>query len=162
MASNSISTSSQHSTGASALNIPYSREQASVNSLVTLAGRILFAAIFILSGFFHFSPQEIAYAAHVGVPMAGFLVPASGILALLGGLSILLGYRAKIGAWLLVLFLVPVTLAMHNFWAVKDPMMAQMQMAMFMKNASMLGGALLISQFGAGTLSLDAKRSSSR
>ena len=54
------------------------------------------------------------------------------------------------------------TLAMHNFWAVKDPMMAQMQMAMFMKNVSMLGGALLISQFGAGPLSLDAKRSSSR
>jgi len=47
---------------------------------------------------------------------------------------------------------------MHNFWAVKDPMMAQMQMAMFMKNVSMLGGALLISQFGAGPLSLDAKR----
>src|SRR5580698_11639075 len=160
MASNSISTSSQHSTGASALNIPYSREQASVNALVTLAGRILFAAIFILSGFFHFSPQEIAYAAHVGVPMAGFLVPASGLLALAGALSILLGYRAKIGAWLLVLFLVPVTLAMHNFWAVHDPMMAQIQMAMFMKNVSILGGALLISQFGAGPLSLDARHNS--
>jgi putative oxidoreductase len=129
-----------------------------VNSLVTLAGRILFSIIFILSGFFHFSQQDIAYAVHAGVPMANFLVPASGILALLGGLSILLGYRSKIGAWLLVLFLVPVTLAMHNFWAVKDPMMAQMQMAMFMKNVSMVGGALLISQFGAGPLSLDAKR----
>jgi len=162
MASNSISTSSQHSTTASALNNPYSREQTSVNSLVTVAGRILFATIFILSGFFHFSHQDIAYAVQAGVPMANFLVPASGILALLGGLSILLGYRAKIGAWLLVLFLVPVTLAMHNFWAVKDPMMAQMQMAMFMKNVSMLGGALLISQFGAGPLSLDAKRNSSR
>jgi putative oxidoreductase len=75
-----------------------------------------------------------------------------------GGLSILLGYKAKIGAWLLVLFLVPVTLLMHNFWAVKDPMMAQMQMAMFLKNVTMLGGALLISQFGAGRLSVDAKR----
>jgi putative oxidoreductase len=47
---------------------------------------------------------------------------------------------------------------MHNFWAVKDPMMAQMQMAMFLKNVTMLGGALLISQFGAGRLSVDAKR----
>jgi putative oxidoreductase len=55
-------------------------------------------------------------------------------------------------------FLIPVTLAMHNFWAVKDPMTAQIQMAMFVKNMSMLGGALLISQFGAGPLSLDAKR----
>jgi putative oxidoreductase len=63
-----------------------------------------------------------------------------------------------VGAWLLVLFLVPVTLMMHNFWAVKNPMMAQMQMAMFLKNVTMLGGALLISQFGAGGLSLDARR----
>jgi putative oxidoreductase len=96
------------------------------------------------------------------VPMAAFLVPASGVLALAGGLSILLGYRAKIGAWLVVLFLVPVTLMMHNFWAVKDPLMAQMQMAMFLKNVTMLGGALLISQFGAGALSLDARRNSAR
>lgn len=162
MASNSISTSSQRSAAASALNTTYSSEHTSGNSFVTLVGRILFATIFVLSGFFHFSQQDIGYAAQAGVPMASFLVPASGILALLGGLSILLGYRAKIGAWLVVLFLVPVTLAMHNFWAVKDPMMAQIQMAMFMKNVSMLGGALLISQFGAGPLSLDAKRNSSR
>jgi putative oxidoreductase len=111
-----------------------------------------------MSGFLHFSQAEIGYAAQAGVPTAKLLVPASGILALVGGLSILLGYKAKIGAWLLVLFLVPVTLLMHNFWAVKDPMMAQMQMAMFLKNVTMLGGALLISQFGAGRLSVDAKR----
>jgi putative oxidoreductase len=61
-----------------------------------------------------------------------------------GELSVLLGYRAKIGAWLLVLFLVPVTLMLHNFWTVKDPMIAQMQMTMFLKNVTMLGGALLI------------------
>jgi putative oxidoreductase len=83
----------------------------------------------------------------------------SGVLALLGGLSVLVGYQAKWGAWLLILFLVPVTLLMHNFWVVKDPMMAQMQMAMFMKNLSMIGGALLITQFGAGPLSLDARSS---
>ena len=162
MASNSISTSSQGSRAGSALKSTDVRALASATAFVTLAGRILFAAIFILSGFFHFSQQDIAYAVHAGVPMAGFLVPASGILALLGGLSILLGYRARIGAWLIVLFLVPVTLVMHNFWAVKDPMLAQIQMAMFMKNVAMLGGALLISQFGAGPLSLDARRNSAR
>jgi putative oxidoreductase len=48
---------------------------------------------------------------------------------------------------------------MHKFWAVHDPMIAQMQMIMFMKNVSILGGALLITQFGAGPLSLDAGRS---
>jgi putative oxidoreductase len=162
MASNSISASSQSSQTARALNVTDSNERVSVGSFITLAGRILFSAIFVMSGFLHFSQQEIDYAAHSGVPLAGLLVPASGVLALAGGLSILLGYRAKIGAWLLVLFLVPVTLMMHNFWTVKDPLMAQMQMAMFLKNTTMLGGALLISQFGAGALSLDARRNSTR
>jgi putative oxidoreductase len=85
-------------------------------------------------------------------------VPVSGLLAIIGALSILLGYRAKVGAWLIALFLIPVTLMMHKFWTVSDPMMAQIQMIMFMKNTAMLGGALLISQFGAGPLSLDARR----
>jgi putative oxidoreductase len=61
---------------------------------------------------------------------------------------------------LLAVFLVQVTLMMHIFWAVKDPMMALMQQAMFMKNLSMLGAALLISQLGAGPLSLDARSGS--
>jgi putative oxidoreductase len=69
-----------------------------------------------------------------------------------------IGYRARMGAWLIVLFLVPVTLTMHAFWAVHDPQMAQLQQAMFMKNLSMLGGALLVAYFGAGPLSIDARR----
>jgi putative oxidoreductase len=48
---------------------------------------------------------------------------------------------------------------MHKFWTVTDPMMAQIQIILFMKNVSMLGGALLISQFGAGPFSLDARGS---
>ena len=90
------------------------------------------------------------------MPLASIAVPFSGVLAIVGGLSILLGYRARIGAWLIVLFLIGVTPMMHNFWTVSDPMMHQMQMVMFMKNVSMLGGALLISQFGSGPWSLDA------
>jgi hypothetical protein len=54
-----------------------------------------------------------------GVPLAGILVPFSGVLARLGGLRVGLGYRAKLGAWLLAAFLIPVTLRMHNFWAIK-------------------------------------------
>lgn len=97
----------------------------------------------------------IAYAAAQGVPLASIVVPFSGILALLGGLSILLGYRARIGAWLIVLFLVGVTPMMHKFWGVTDPMTYQMQLVMFMKNVSMLGGALLVTQLGSGPWSLD-------
>jgi putative oxidoreductase len=124
---------------------------------VVFLGRLLFALIFIMSGPRHFLSETIAYAASQGVPMASIAVPFSGTLALIGGLSILLGYRAKIGAWLIVLFLAGIT-PMHNFWAVADPMMHQMQMIMFMKNLSMLGGALIITQLGSGPWSLDARR----
>lgn len=145
---------------ASSNAIPYHDEAESLpKGAVVLCGRLLFALIFLMSGAGHFSKQTIAFAASQGVPMASLAVPFSGLIALAGGLSILLGYRVKIGAWLIILFLVPVTLMMHKFWAVADPMMAQTQMAMFMKNVSMLGAALLISQFGAGPLSLDARRS---
>ncbi len=106
----------------------------------------------------HFSKHTIAYAAAQGLPLASVAVPLSGIIALAGGLSIFFGYRTKFGSWLIVLFLVPVTVVMHKFWGVTDPRIAQMQMTMFMKNVSMLGGALSISQFGAGPFSLDARR----
>jgi putative oxidoreductase len=125
---------------------------------VVLLGRLLFVLIFLMSGPRHFMSQTIAYAASQGVPMASIAVPFSGLLALAGGLSILLGYRAKIGAWLIALFLIGVTPMMHKFWGVTDPLMYQMQFVMFMKNVSMLGGALLISQLGSGPWSLDARR----
>ena len=139
--------------------ISYNSQARSIPKGATvLLGRLFFSLIFVVAGFNHFSQQTIAYAASQGVPLASIAVPVAGILAIVGGLSILLGYRAKVGAWLIALFLVGVT-PMHNFWAVKDPMMAQIQMIMFMKNISILGGALLISQFGAGPFSLDARRS---
>jgi putative oxidoreductase len=138
--------------------ISYGVEARSVpKGAVVLLGRVFFSLIFVVAGLNHFSKQTIAFAASQGVPLASIAVPLSGVLAVLGGLSILFGYRAKIGAWLIALFLVGVT-PLHNFWAVHDPMMAQLQMTMFMKNISMLGGALLISQSGAGPLSLDARR----
>src|SRR5260370_35086032 len=102
-------------------------------------GRFFYSLIFIFAGLFHFFHQEIAYAASQGVPVTNVLVPVSGIISIVGGLSILLGFHGKLGAWLLVLFLVPVTFMLHNFWAVKDPMMQQVQMAMFLRNISMLG-----------------------
>ncbi len=124
-----------------------------------LLGRILYSAIFLMSGPGHFTQKSIGYAAAQGVPLASLAVPFSGVLAILGGLSILLGYKAKYGAWLLVLFLVPVTFMMHRFWGVPDPMMAMMQKANFMKNMSMIGAALLIAYLGAGPLSLDERQS---
>jgi putative oxidoreductase len=123
---------------------------------IVLVGRILFSTIFIMTIMGHFSKQDISFAAAAGVPLAPIAVPVSGIIAFLGGLSIAFGYKAKWGAWLIVLFLVPITLMMHNFWAAPDKMAAQMQMAMFIKNISILGAALMIAYFGTGPLSLDS------
>lgn len=125
---------------------------------IVLLGRICFSFVFILSSINHFNGADLPYATQAGLPMAKLLVPLAGVLALLGGLSVLVGFHAKLGAWLLALFLLPVTPMMHNFWAVKDPMMHAIQMVNFLKNLSMLGGALLITQFGAGPISFDAKR----
>jgi putative oxidoreductase len=139
--------------------ISHGTEASSVlHGVVVVLGRFFFTLIFLMAGANHFSSQTIAFSASQGVPLASIAVPLSGVLAIAGGLSILLGYRAKLGAWLIVIFLVPVTLMMHKFWTVADPMMAQIQMILFMKNVAMLGGALLISQFGAGPFSLDARR----
>jgi putative oxidoreductase len=121
---------------------------------VNLLGRILYSAIFIMSGPNHFRPAIIAFAAAQGVPLARIAVPLSGIIALLGGLSIALGYRARLGAWLIVVFLVPVTLMLHRFWGLSDPQLVQLQQAMFMKNVAMLGAALIIARVGSGPLSL--------
>ena len=120
-------------------------------------GRILFSAIFILSSFHHFSKEMFGYAASQGVPIPALLVPLSGVIALVGGLCILLGYKAHYGAWLLVIFLIPVTLMMHKFWGLADSAAAQMMQIMFMKNLALLGAAFLITYFGSGPLSLDRK-----
>jgi putative oxidoreductase len=122
---------------------------------LVLVGRILFAAIFVVAAPGHFQAGTVAYAASAGVPMPSVAVPLAGIIALVGGLSVAFGFRARIGAWLLVLFLVPVTLYMHRFWGVPD---VQNQVAHFMKNVAMLGGALLVAWYGAGPVSLDARR----
>ena len=118
-------------------------------------GRALFSLIFIASVFGHFSSAEIDAASAHGVPLATIAVPAAGLLALAGGLSVLLGYRARFGAFLLLLFLVPVTLVMHRFWGISDPQMAMMQKVNFMKNLSLIGTTLLVMYYGPGPISLD-------
>lgn len=125
------------------------------SNLASLFGRQLFSAVFILSSANHFNAPTVEYAAHHGVPFAGVLVPLSGVIALVGGLSVLLGYQTRLGAWLLALFLVPVTIVMHNFWTVSDTSAFQVERALFLRNVALLGGALLIGYFGGGPLSLD-------
>lgn len=121
-----------------------------------LLGRFFYVAIFLETIMVHFTKSAAGYAQTQGVPLASIAVPLSGVIAIAGGLSILTGFKAKWGAGLLILFLVPVTVMMHNFWAASDAATAQIQYVLFMKNISMLGAAILIIHFGSGPLSLDS------
>ena len=120
-----------------------------MNAWILLVGRVLFSAFFIVSGFNHVTKLSgyAQYAGSMGVPAPTLAVAVTGLMLLAGGLSILLGYKPRWGALLLVLFLVPVALIMHRFWGVADPMMAQNQLAHFWKNIVMAGGALMIYYF---------------
>lgn len=122
---------------------------------IPLLGRIIFSIIFISSKLKHFSSESIHYGASAGIPAASILVPLAGIIALAGTLSILLGYKAKWGAWLIVIFLVPTSFIMHAYWNIQDPAQHMFQQGFFLKNMAMLGGALFLAYFGSGPLSLD-------
>jgi putative oxidoreductase len=136
---------------------PASHAHAPIDYVVPL-GRLLFVAIFLMSVPMHFKAQMVDMAGSAGVPLPQIAVPLSGVIALLGGLSVLFGYRARVGAWLIVLFLVPVTVMMHKFWGISDPQAKMMQQIMFMKNVSILGAALMLAYFGSGPFSVDARR----
>jgi len=123
---------------------------------IPLIGRILFSLIFIMSGLGHiFNGKEMVGMTQQMGPLASLAVPLTGVMILLGGLSIILGYKIKIGVLLIIIFLVPVSFIMHPFWEIADPMQAQINMIMFMKNISMTGAALMFYYFGSGPLSLD-------
>jgi putative oxidoreductase len=111
-----------------------------------LLGRILFGGFFLFSGFRHFTRASAMapYAASKGVPAPRLAVLASGVLLVLGGLSVLLGVKPKWGVLFLALFLVPVSFAMHNYWADRDPQMRQMNEVNFHKNLALLGAALML------------------
>lgn len=118
-------------------------------------GRVLFALIFVAGAIGSFSAAQIGEASAHGVPLASFAVPLAGLIALLGGLSVMLGYRARFGAFLLLVFLVPVTLVMHRFWGLSDPQVAMLQKVELLKNTSLIGACLLLMHYGSGPYSLD-------
>jgi len=111
-----------------------------------LVGRVLYGGFFLVSGLNHFSQLNamVPYAASKGVPAPKLAVLGSGLLAFLGGLSILLGLWPRAGVLLLAIFLLPVTFGMHNYWADRDPQTRQMNQVQFHKNMALLGAALML------------------
>ncbi|MDQ3304266.1 MAG: DoxX family protein [Actinomycetota bacterium] len=92
-------------------------------AILLLLGRILFGGFFIMSGINHFTNVKMmaGYSASKNVPAPGLAVIATGVLLVAGGLSIVLGFLPVVGLALLILFLIPTSVMMHNFWTVEDP-----------------------------------------
>lgn len=115
-------------------------------STIFMIGRILFGGFFLFSGINHF--RHVAamapYAVSKGVPAPKGAVIVSGVLILLGGLSVLLGFWPPIGALLIAIFLVVVTPKMHAFWKVSEPTQRMGEQINFMKNLALLGATLII------------------
>jgi putative oxidoreductase len=125
--------------------------------------RFLLAAIFVASGFgkiADFSGTQ-GYMASVGMPATALFLIGAILVEVLGGLALVVGYRARLAALSLALFLVPTTLLFHAFWSA-PPEAAQMQTINFMKNLAIIGGLLYVVANGAGAFSLDALRARKR
>lgn len=114
--------------------------------IVVLIGRIMFAFLFVTSGFAHFAQRRsmAQYAGARGVPAAMFAVLAGGVLLVAGAASVLFGIWADLGALLLVVFLVPTALFMHGFWKETDAQARQMEMIQFSKDTALAGAALML------------------
>lgn len=126
---------------------------------LALLGRALLASIFIVSGLSKIPAwdETVQYMSNQGIPLVPlFLFPAI-FIEVMGGLSILLGFKARLGAAALILYLIPVTLILHGFWSL-DGMDRQIQFVNFLKNLSIMGGLTIVMAFGAGEISIDAKR----
>ncbi|MBE9166143.1 DoxX family protein [Pleurocapsales cyanobacterium LEGE 06147] len=120
---------------------------------VALAARICLSLIFIKAGISHilgFS-DTVSMMAQQGLPLPNILLIGTIVFQLLGSISLLLGYKVRIGSILLIIFLIPTTLIFHNFLA--DPN----EINDFFKNIGLIGGLLMVIYAGAGAISLDAQ-----
>jgi uncharacterized membrane protein YphA (DoxX/SURF4 family) len=117
-----------------------------MESILFLLGRILFGGYFLMNAFNHFKNAGMlsSYAQSKGVPAPKLAVIVSGVLLLIGGLSVLFGLYPTIGAVALILFLVPVSFIMHAYWKIQDQQMNMVERVNFMKNLALVGAALLL------------------
>ncbi len=120
---------------------------------IHVVGRVLFSMMFIMSGLNHLMKLNdmSAYAESKGVPAAKVLTVVSGLMIMVGGVLVLLGWHRFIGAGLIAIFLFSTAMLMHAFWKETDPAARMNEMAHFMKDMAMAGAALLIA-FYSGTV----------
>lgn len=131
-----------------------------ITGLTGVLGRIMLAAIFLLSAVGNKIPNFMDTAdsmAVEGVPLAPVMLAGAIVFLIVGSLSIILGYKIRAGATLLLIFLITATYFFHDFWTF-DGTEARMQQIQFMKNIALMGAMLMIIARGAGTHSLDSRR----
>jgi putative oxidoreductase len=123
-----------------------------------LAGRLLLAAIFIVSGSAKLIDHDgtVGHMAAQGIPAADLLAYVAGIAEILGAASLVFGFLTRIGGLGLILFMIPTTLIFHGFWAFEGDQQ-RLQMIQFLKNMALVGGLAMIVACGAGRYSLDSK-----
>ena len=126
----------------------------SSSDTLAIAGRVMIAAIFILSGASKLAdpPGTIGYIASAGLPLPQLAFAGAATIELLGGLALVLGYRTRLVALALAIFSILAALSFHS--ALAD----QNQFIHFFKNIAMAGGLLQVVAFGGGRFSLDARR----
>ena len=122
-----------------------------ISPAIAIIARILFTLIFFLSGITHFtSMSDYVNLMPSPIPFRAFWVAISGVVELVGAAMILFNYRPRLGAWLIVIFLVPVTIVVHGtaMLTLADPIMRAVNVSMFLKGLAMIACALFITQFG--------------
>jgi putative oxidoreductase len=117
------------------------------------------SVLFLVSGFFKIGgySQMVGYSASKGLPMAGVAIACAAVIELACGLAIIAGFQTKIAAWILFLYLIPVTFFFHNFWAMQG-VEQQQNMINFLKNVAIMGGLVILATNGAGPYSVDHSR----
>ncbi|MEI8376703.1 MAG: DoxX family protein [Planctomycetota bacterium] len=128
-----------------------------LQGILAVTGRVLLCAVFLMaavgSKIPHFS--EVAQVmTSKGMPQPKLMLAGAIVFLLAGSLSVITGYRARIGASLLLVFLVLATYYFHNFWTIADSKAQQDQMMQFMKNLSIMGAMLFIIANGPGPMSI--------
>jgi len=120
-----------------------------IEGILLLLGRILFGGVIAFTGLNHFmqTDQMAGYAQHKGLPAPKVGVLASGVVLVLGGLSVVAGVFPVLGSLVVAVFLVVAALIFHYFWAVPEDQQ-QTEMTQFLKNVALAGGALVIAAFG--------------
>ena len=130
----------------------------SIQNLALVIARILFVAVFVFQDAIYnkliYASRSIAYMKTFGLPFPPVFLMFAVSLELIAGLMIITGWHARWGAFLIFIFTLAATFIFHRFWTYRDPLEYQNQLNHFMKNISIIGGAIFIMVFGVGNYSL--------